>query len=668
MPLHSADPRFPQEQGNWPKPIPMHGYARLAAIFRSWVIAKRLGLLVLVYLILFTVSYGVAFFLRFDGRIEADIRSLFLSTIPWVAFIKLAVFYRFGSFHGWWRFVTFADLVTLLGVSTLSMLVVAAIDYFLIAQYQIPRSVLLLDWGVTVLLVGGLRSTWRITLEHVWPLIGFDDRRPVLLIGSGQSCEALARSIHGNPRLNYRVVGYLTEDASLHGTRLGGIPFLGSPVHAIVLAIDRRVRDILVTDESISGKRLRMLMEQCRQAELHLKMIPPVDALLNGSRHLQARDVNINDLLRRDPVTLDGELAANMLEGRRVMVTGAGGSIGSELCRQILDCRPVHVVLVERAENSLFYIEQELLRTHARSQFSAMIGDIGDADRMEAIFQRHRPEIVFHAAAHKHVPLMESNPGEAIKNNIGGTMLLVDLAIQHHVDRFVLISTDKAVNPTSVMGMTKRLLEQYICAVAESAAGKFVVVRFGNVLGSAGSVVPIFQEQIRRGGPVTVTHPDIERYFMTIPEASQLVLQAAAIGNGGEVLVLDMGEPVRILDLAKDLIRLSGYSSNEIEIEFTGLRPGEKMHEELFGDDEPTLPTAHRKVRKVKPLFARADDIVEAIKGIWPYIHDGDAMVRQKLREVVELRSKTSEPRLGDASFSMPEVPNATLLEPAETT
>jgi FlaA1/EpsC-like NDP-sugar epimerase len=413
------------------------------------------------------------------------------------------------------------------------------------------------------------------------------------------------------------------------------VPFLGTPEELLQVAEEYQVEDLLVVADSIPGATLRKLVQQCREAKIDLKVLPPVDHLLNGSYQLQVRDVKIEDLLRRDPVQLDRQVIGNMLRGRKVMVTGAGGSIGSEICRQVLICGPAQLVLVERAENSLFYLERDLSRLAAAGQLAPCIGDIGDAERMQSIFEQYRPDVVFHAAAHKHVPLMEHNPGEAIKNNVFGTQTLADLAGEFRVERFVLISTDKAVNPTSVIGVSKQIAERYVHALSEFSDTRYIVVRFGNVLGSAGSVVPIFQEQIRCGGPVTVTHPEMERFFMTIPEASQLVLQAAAMGKGGEIFVLDMGEPVKIVDLARDMIRLSGAMPGEIEIRFSGKRPGEKLYEELCFPAERLLPTPHPKVRAADHRPISLSEIRESLLELASVLHEPADVLREVLRRAV---------------------------------
>lgn len=600
----------------------------------NWRRHQRAHVLVLVHFCLFALSYHIALLLRFDGAIPAEQLEIFWKVMPFVALFKLLMFHFVGSLHGWWRYITFTDLAALLRVSTLSTAVIACFDYFFVHTYQIPRTVLLLDLGITILLVGGLRSASRLVREIWWPAITLQGRKPALLIGAVQGGEVLARQIHAHPKLDVRVVGFLDEDRSKYGSILGGIPFLGCPTEAVEFAAEHDAKDILIISNSLSGENLRELMQRCRKADIRVKMIPPVDELVNGSFRLQMRDVKIDDLLRRDPVQLDCDAISQMLSGRCVMVTGAGGSIGSEICRQIAKSNPKTLILVERAENSLFLFEREMHNLGCDSFCVPAIADICDESRMRSLFNEHRPEIVFHAAAHKHVPLMESNPSEAVKNNVIGTAGLAAMCDEFGVERFVMISTDKAVSPTSIMGVSKQLAERYVHARVQSSKTKFVVVRFGNVLASAGSVVPIFQEQIKNGGPITVTHPDMTRFFMTIPEASQLVLQASAMGNGGEIFVLDMGEQVKIVDLAKDLIRLSGLSADEIQIEFVGIRPGEKLYEELYMENEEMLPTSHAKLRMAYHQPFSLEELHDSLDELRYLVGQSDEVVRRKLIEL----------------------------------
>lgn len=609
------------------KKMSMLGNGRLAAR------ARRFLLFAPIHIVVLWLSYSAAFLLRFDFSVPNDMLAIWLWTLPWVVTLKLAVFYGCGCFHGQWRFVTLADLATLIQAATLSTLTIFTIDRFLLAGYEIPLVVLLLDWGVTVIALGGVRSAARIIREHPWAV---KRKRPVLVVGTEKGDEALLRQIHANPELDYRVIGFLDRDPAYYGSRISGIPFLGSPSDAVSIAQRKQVSDIFVITGSLSGQHLRLLLAACHRASINVKMIPPLGKLLDGTYQLHVRDVDINDLLQRAPVQLDTEAIAKMIQGRRVMVTGAGGSIGSEICRQIIPHQPQRLILVERSENNLFHIQQELAGDAYEVTCDPCVADVCDEERLEVIFQRYKPDVVFHAAAHKHVPLMEINAGEAVKNNVFGTRNVVDLSHKYDVDRFILISTDKVVNPASVMGLSKKLCELYVRAMAAESATKMVVVRFGNVLGSNGSVVPTFQKQIRCGGPVTVTHAKMERFFMTIPEASQLVLQAAVLGRGDEIFVLDMGEPVKIIDLARDLIRLSGFSEEEIETTFVGIRPGEKLYEEINDVHERTASTCHSKLRIVVPQEVDQQKVLNGLAELEPLVNSPEVIVREKLLELTD--------------------------------
>jgi len=553
-------------------------------------LTKRAALALVVHAGVFCLCYWLAFGFRFDFVFSSEIREIFWISLPAVLLTKLVVFYALGHCHVSWRYVTFSDLALLLKASFLSLLAIAAINYFLVdsfhssplqAPLHIPRGIPPMDFLLTIMLLGGLRAIWRLSREEVLPRLYRKGYHEAFIVGANHAGESLARQLQSDPRLKYTICGFLDSDVSRHGSMLAGIPVLGHPSEVARYAAGREIKDVLVVSGAISGKEIRQLMDRCETAAIAVKVLPSVDELLNSNYKIQIRDVNIADLLRRDAVELNSHAIGGLLEGKTVMVTGAGGSIGSEICRQVLRFSPHSLVLVERAENSLFTIEQELVRSAISSKLHPCVADISDAQRLDQILSEHRPDVIFHAAAHKHVPMMESNPGEAIKNNVVGTTWVSVAANRHHVEHFVMISTDKAVNPTSIMGVSKQIAERFVHAFAEySTTTKYVVVRFGNVLGSAGSVVPTFRAQIQRGGPVTITHEKMERFFMTIPEASQLVLQAAAMGTGGEIFVLDMGEPVKIVDLARDLIRLSGFTEDDIDIVFTGLRPGEKLYEE----------------------------------------------------------------------------------------
>lgn len=572
----------------------------------------------------FAAAYGLAFALRADFAVTEADRAVLLASLPWVVGVKLAVAVLMRGFVGWVRYVSFPDLLQLGRATAFAGLGLLALD-LLVFGGAIPPGVVALDPLLTFLMVGGLRSAGRLFREQLRPMLRAALRRgeyrKVVLVGANRNGVVLANQINAQASLRLRVVGFVDDDVpALHGSQLGGVDVLGGLERAAA-ARGRGAKDVLVVAGSVPGDALRKLMAACEPAGVRVKIIANVYDLLGGraaTSRLRVRDVDINDLLRREPVALDGAAVGTMLEGRVVMVTGAGGSIGSEICRQALRFKPRALVLVERAENSLFHVEREL-RVPGGPPVHPFIADITDGPRMRQVFDALRPDVVFHAAAHKHVPLMESNPGEALKNNVLGTKAVADLAHEYGANSFVLISTDKAVRPTSVMGLSKQLAERYVHALSQASPTRFVAVRFGNVLGSAGSVVPLFQEQIRAGRPITVTHPEMRRYFMTIPEASQLVLQAGAMGRGGEIFELDMGEPVKIVDLARDMIRLSGLDPDEVEVVFTGVRKGEKLFEELYLADEETLPTPHPKVRvgrhRPHPL-AEVCRLLEDLRGL----------------------------------------------------
>ena len=569
-------------------------------------------------------------------KLNATHAQTFVLTMPAIVMIQLIVFYALGNCHGWWRYVSFSDLASLLWSSLLSLLIIVAMDrVFGPGRNNIGLSVLAMDCGITIMLLGGIRSIWRLSREQIRPALLRKNLRPAFIVGATQTGESIARQLQSDPNLKYTIVGYLDADTSRHGLRFAGVPVLGHPIDAARLASTYDVKDVLVISSVLSGKQLRELLDDCEKEAINVRVIPSFDELMDNRFNFQVRDVDIGDLLRRDPVQLSNDKIESLLEGGTVMVTGAGGSIGSEICRQVLAFHPTKLLMVERTENALFLIERELDGATTDTQIVPCIADIMDHERLNAVFSEHRPDVVFHAAAHKHVPMMEHNPGEAIKNNVLGTRMVAEMADAHDAKEFVMISTDKAVNPTSVMGSSKHLAERFVHTFSEVSKTKFVVVRFGNVLGSNGSVVPIFSEQIRRGGPITVTHPDIERFFMTIPEASQLVLQAAAMGDGGEIFVLDMGEPVKIVDLARDMIRLSGLQSDDVEIVFTGLRPGEKLYEELYFASEEMLPTPHPKVFVAYHRPFEIDEVRASIDSLAAIMHGSAAEVRAELKRYI---------------------------------
>ncbi len=545
---------------------------------------------------LFGLIYYGAYWLRFEGESEATWFRSFAATVAVVVLIKVCVFGWFHIYQGWSRYVTFHDLIVLGKATAVSAALVSLGDYLMLHGLTPPRSVFLLDWGLTLVVIGVLRSLARFIQERE-SLLLFDQSTSVFIVGANDSGEALLRAIRRNPQLTYRVVGFIAEESRAVGTHISGVPVVGTLAETCDLARRFRVEEVLLTAGDLPGRQVRRLVEAGRQAHVTVKVLPSYEQLLHGSVDLQPRQVSIEDLLRREPAQLDTHGLHRWIDDRVFMVTGSAGSIGSEVCRQLLQYSPRRLIVVDRSETGQFFLERELRKLGSDVEVEVCLADLLDEPRMRKLLRTYRPDVIFHAAAYKHVPLMEAHPGEAVKNIVLATRQLADLAQQYCTDAFVMISTDKAVNPTSVMGACKRTAELYVQSLAQTSQCRFITVRFGNVLDSAGSVVPIFRQQIAAGGPVLVTHPDMQRYFMTIPEAARLVLQAGVIGQGGHILLLDMGEPVRIVDLAEDMIRLSGLQVGEdVAIEFTGLRPGEKLFEELHLSGEQHLPTAHPKI------------------------------------------------------------------------
>jgi FlaA1/EpsC-like NDP-sugar epimerase len=518
-------------------------------------------------------------------------------TLPWVVPLQLAIFWAFGLYRGMWRYASLPDLRRIVIAAAAAVLVTTIVIYMLRLPVTVPRSVLVLDPILLVVIMGGSRVGYRMWREHrlygPMQLAG----KPVLILGAGEAAAGLVKDLARSPE--WRVVGLLDDDLAKVGQHLQGVRVLGTCGELPAIAPRLGVEHAIIAMPSQSHTVRRRAAELCAAAGLRALTVPSFDDLVSGRVTVSAiRQVELDDLLGRDPVQLDDPGLHRLLTGRTVLVTGAGGSIGSELCRQIARYQPGKLVMFELNEFGLYQVEQEFREAFPGLAMVCAIGDAKNPGRVEQVFRAHRPSVVFHAAAYKHVPLMEvENAWEAVTNNVLGTHVVARAAIAHGVEKFVLISTDKAVNPTNVMGASKRLAEMVCQALQGEGSTRFVMVRFGNVLGSAGSVIPRFREQIARGGPVTVTHPEITRYFMSIPEATQLVLQAGLMGAGGEIFVLEMGEPVRIADLARDLIRLSGFSEDEVKIVYTGLRPGEKLFEELLADDETTRATPHPKLR-----------------------------------------------------------------------
>ncbi len=523
--------------------------------------------------------------------------------------VKIPVFYAFRLYARYWRYASMDELTAIALAVGISSAVVTALTYLgqglnWLGGAGLPRSLPIIDGLLTLFFVGGTRFSVR--AAEYWQARTSDrtQRKRVLIAGAGDAGEMIVREMLTSPRVSLEPVGFVDDDKMKKGAVIHGIQVLGKVAQIPELVAEYRVQEVIIAMPTAPGKVMREIVKLCEEVGVACRSMVGIYELLDGRMSVsRIRQVNIEDLLRREPVKVDTEKVRQMVAGKRVLISGAGGSIGGELCLQIARFKPSQLIALGHGENSLFTLSYRVSRLIAEEDgenafdLKTVLADVRDRPRLESIFARYRPEIVFHAAAHKHVPLTEENVEDAITNNVLGTRNLVELSRQHGAGRFVLISSDKAVNPVSVMGMTKRLAEMIVQDAAQQSGRSFVSVRFGNVLGSRGSVVPLFQTQIADGGPVTVTHADMERYFMTIPEAVQLVLQASVLGKSGEVFVLDMGEPIKIMDLARDLIELSGYQvGRDIDIAITGLRPGEKLREELFSDDEALAPTEHEKI------------------------------------------------------------------------
>jgi FlaA1/EpsC-like NDP-sugar epimerase len=550
-----------------------------------------------------TAAWIGAHWLRFNMELPEPHLTSALAALAFVAPIHAAVFVGFGLYRGIWRYASLPDLRRIINAVLVAAIAVPAALVML--QIPVPRSVLVLSPALLIMLMGGSRLAYRAWKERRFAGLISAGRETVLVLGSDDAAAGLVKDLARSTE--WRVVGILDDDDTKRGRELHNVKVVGHIDDVASWAGRLGVRHAIVAMPEASHGKRRRAVELAVAAGLKVLTVPSFDDLLSGRVTVsQVRHVELDDLLGRDPVVLDTAGLRNWLAGRTVLVTGAGGSIGSELARQIARFAPARLVLYELNEFALYNVEQEFSDRPGMPPVVCAIGDVKDRARVSQVLGAYRPSVVFHAAAYKHVPLMENeNAWQAVLNNVLGTQVLAESAIAHGVEKFVLISTDKAVNPVNVMGATKRLAEMVCQALQPPAGTRFVIVRFGNVLGSTGSVIPRFREQIARGGPVTVTHRDITRYFMSIPEAVQLVLQAGLMGAGGEIFVLDMGEPVRIADLARDMIRLSGFSENDIRIEYTGLRPGEKLYEEPLAVDENSLPTPHRKLRIAR---ARAAD------------------------------------------------------------
>jgi FlaA1/EpsC-like NDP-sugar epimerase len=573
---------------------------------------------------IFCLSGIAAYLIRFEFRLPPSVFAGMLWAIPTWVVVKSIVFVSLRLHRGWWSFVSVPDVVRI-GVGNLLGSAVSAALLILVHPALVPKSVYLLDLILCAHATAGVRLLTRIARDYAQQN-RFAHARPVLIYGAGAAGIALLREIQASPQLDYDVFGFIDDNSSKKGMLIHRLPVLGPGSDLERIAKRYAIRELLVAIPSATGAQMSEILRRGWQAGLHCKTIPGLaEIIAEGRLSRQIRDVAVEDLLGRNPVRLEHDLIAESIAGKTVLVTGAAGSIGSELCRQIARFQPAGIVGFEIAESPLFEIDREMCQAFPQVPFYPEIGSIQNRARLDEVLRQYRPSVVYHAAAYKHVPMMEAHVFEAIENNVFGTYNVAVAAAENGVEDFVMISSDKAVRPTNIMGATKRIAELLLLTL-QNGGTKFVAVRFGNVLGSNGSVIPIFKKQIAAGGPVTVTHPEMRRFFMTIPEACQLVLQAAAIGEGGQICVLDMGEPVKIVDLATNLILLSGLRPDEdIKIEFSGIRPGEKLYEELSTTLEDTAPTTHEKIRIYVGNAMPENDMLELLDRLRQICESRDA-------------------------------------------
>ncbi|MDY6793350.1 MAG: nucleoside-diphosphate sugar epimerase/dehydratase [Thermodesulfobacteriota bacterium] len=616
---------------------------------------KNFLIILLVDMLLLAASLIGAHLIRFEFSIPVNFMKSLIRILPWALLVKLICFYMFNLYRGMWRYTSISDLFNVIKASTVSTLLVVFFVLFKSGFIGYSRSVFLIDWCLTVFFIAGFRLGVRMFYEQFSKdqpspsdfLTAFrvfahrkKDSKNLIIIGAGNCGEKIFREIHNNKELQYNVVGFLDDSKNKIGRTIHGIPVLGRIDDIIVLTKKVKANEALIAIPSARGRQMRRIVELCKSSAIPFKTVPGYGELINGRVTVNAiREVAYRDLLGREMVKLDEKQIGAYLAGQNVLVTGAGGSIGSELCRQICRFKPGSILLFERAESPLYEIELELKKNFADIKVVPILADIQHKLQIEKVFHQYEPQTVFHAAAYKHVPMLELQPWKALENNIQGTANLLEIVTKFNIERFVFVSTDKAVRPTNVMGASKRVAEMLVSAQNSCGHSKtrFIIVRFGNVVGSVGSVVPLFKKQIENGGPVTVTHPEVTRYFMTIPEACQLILQAGAMGSGGEIYLLDMGTTIKISDMARDLIRLSGFEPDvDIKIEYIGLRPGEKLYEELITEGENVVPTGHEKIMVLKGMECNLQTLngqIEDLTALAPKQDEG--RIKTKLKEIV---------------------------------
>ncbi len=608
---------------------------------QSW----RENLVFVTDIFIITFCYIAAYFIRFEGLPDKRHLTIMIKVLPLVLVVKMTALVYFKLHRSIWQYASVNDIIQILKAASIgSIFVVAGVMVFQIGH---PRSVFIIDWLLLLISLSGVRLIIRLTRPIRWRQENVNGRRKkkVLIVGAGDTGEMILREMTYNYN-DYEVVGLIDDNPGKYNKLIHGVTVLGKRSDIPGIVKDKNIDEIIIAIPSLKSDQMRDIVNYCIKSGAKYRTVPKISDLVNGSVKVKKlREVKLEDLLRRDEILLDRKKIGNYIGGKRVLITGAGGSIGSELCRQVARLAPQELILFEKSENALFYIDMELGQVSQDFKKIPIVGDICDRKRVKEVFSRHKPQIIFHAAAYKHVPLMETNPMEAIKNNVLGTKIIAEEAIHSGIERFIMLSTDKAVDPSSFMGVSKKIAEMFLTAIARKNRTKFITVRFGNVIGSEGSVIPIFKRQIETGGPVTVTHPDIKRYFMTIPEAAGLVIEAGFIGHGGEVYILKMGTQVKIVDLARDLIRLSGLEPDkDIKIVFTGLRHGEKMYEALVADDERLAKTHHEKIMVIEPSRENARNIFEDVDGL-KKVAEQESVVTlvTKLKELVPGYKPTQE-------------------------
>lgn len=616
--------------------------------------------------VIVAISFVLSYLIRFNLTFNFDVEKLFVQ-IPWVSGIALLAFLIIGSYKGVVRHTGVRDVYNIFNAICLAsimtiFLIIANKQFQLVENFTIPLSIIIINSLISFVALVTLRFIFKTLFLNLFSANTVSSSKNVLIYGAGESGILTYSAITNHSKTNVKVIGYVDNDKQKIGKLINGVIVYPPEILTEDFILKKGVSEVIFCIQNVSHKRLKELVEGLVDFPVLVKIVPPVEDWINGElKASQIKNVQIEDLLNRVPIAIANSKISKELNGKCIVVTGGAGSIGSEIVRQICNYDYRTLVVIDQAESALYDLQQEL-KQKGLHNFVFIVGDVRDKNRMNVIFQEHKPDVVFHAAAYKHVPLMEYNSYEAIKINIAGTKAIADLALSHKAEKFVLISTDKAVNPTNVMGASKRIAEIYVSCMQQENKTKFITTRFGNVLGSNGSVIPLFRKQIEHGGPLTVTHKDITRYFMTIPEASQLVLEAGAMGQGGEIFIFDMGESVKIYDLAKNMIKLSGLRYPEdIEIKFTGLRPGEKLYEELLADGENTLPTYHKKIKISKArelnyvqlrskidelcisnMFFR-EDTVRLMKNIVPeYISNNSELCELDNKEKTNFESKAS--------------------------